>query len=286
MRLAAAALFLCAATSTGRAQSAPLQQQLAGFHDSAAPGQVPASPVFTSVLAKGQPAGYAIALEGARCYTILGVGGAGVKHLDLWLIDPTNQKVEADRHDGAAPQVHYCAEWPGTYRVQAQIAHGAGEIAVQAFVVPIAPPPVAAPPAFAPQPIAAPPPVVVRAPRDPLPPGDALAATVDHEASVIAPASRRVGEFLRGVAAGRHGLTDWIVNLESGRCYTFVGVGGPGVEALHLFLWAPTGRRVGEARPRSQVALMTHCALVTGPHRLEGKTARGEGELRAGVYVQ
>jgi hypothetical protein len=276
-RAATTALFLCAATSTGRAQSPFLQQQLAAFQQSAAPGQVAASPLFAGVLQKGQAQSYTVAREGARCYAILGLGGAGVRQLELWLFDPTNRKVEAEKHEGATPQLHYCADWPGNYRVQAQVKQGAGEIVVQAFVVPIAAPP----PSSAPPPI-----VVVRAPRDPLPPGDALAATVDHEASVVAPASRRVGEFLRGVAAGKHGLTDWLVNLEAGKCYTFVGVGGPGVEALYLFLWSPSGRRVGEARPRSQVALMTHCALMTGPHRLEGKTARGEGELRAGVYVQ
>ncbi len=95
-----------------------------------------------------------------------------------------------------------------------------------------------------------------------------------------------MGEFLRGVAAGRHGLTDWTVNLEAGKCYTVVAAGGPGVETLYLFLWSPDGRRVGEARPRAAVALMSHCALVTGPHRLEAKTARGAGELRAAVYAK
>src|SRR5439155_17482391 len=103
--------------------------------------------------------------------------------------DPTNRKVDADKHEGAAPQMHYCAQWPGNYRVQAQVKKGAGEIAVQAFTVPLgAPPVVEQPPSVvAPQP--QPPQPIVRAPRDPLPVGDALAAMVDREASAVAPAS-------------------------------------------------------------------------------------------------
>ena len=253
----------------------------------AAPDEVPASQLFAGALVKGQAASFALILDGGRCYTVLAVGGTGVRELELKLFDPTGARIEIEKR-GEGTQLHHCPRWAGTYRVEARVKKGEGEIGVQAFVVPVTtirasdPAPSSTSSSNSAAPAPQPPPqttIVI--------PGDELATLIERDVATIAPGSHLVGEFLHGAAAARHGFTDWIVNLDAGRCYTIVGAGGPGVGSLYLFLWSPASRvRVAEARPRGAIARMSYCANAGGPHKLEAKTASGAGELRAGIYTR
>jgi hypothetical protein len=113
-----------------------------------------------------------------------------------------------------------------------------------------------------------------------------ITAIVDQQAAVNAQGHVRVGDYLRGFADRRNGHADFFVTLDPGRCYTFVGAGGPGVEELSLYLWAPNNMRVADNKPRGPVALMAYCTMLPGPHHLQAKVGRGAGELRVGVYMR
>jgi hypothetical protein len=110
-------------------------------------------------------------------------------------------------------------------------------------------------------------------------PRDALTDRIDAEARTVAPGSRRLHTF-----AGAGPRTDWFVQLDGNRCYTFVGT----VEAggLYLYLWGPGGRRLVDHRSRAQTGAMTYCTLFPGNYHLQGKVAGGGGSYKLGVYTR
>jgi hypothetical protein len=273
------------------AQSEMMQQQLANVAQAAAPGQPPASPVFGGSFMWRRPYSFFVPLDAGRCYTILGIGGPGVVDLDLFLFDPNNLRVALDRHFNNWPRINYCAGFSGNYRIEAKVKRGAGEAAIRAYYfgggaphpVGVTPPPPNGPPPAAP-----PPPVVVIPPpppgeADPAP--DTLSLAVDQQASVSAPGYQRVGSIYRG-AGGEGGRSDWYLPLEGGRCYMFIGAGGPGVQKLFLYLWGPDGRRVADRRNPGPLTIMPFCAPYHGSYHTQAKVDDGGGEYRLGVYVR
>jgi hypothetical protein len=261
------AVLLVAASA--HAQS-PMQLQMASMAQTFAPGQVAASPLYDGYFGHRQPVSNVVNMEAGRCYTILGVGGPGVVDLDLFLFDPANRRVAADLRYDNTPHIYYCASWPGAYRVEAKVKRGAGPAAVQAFT--------AAGPQAVPPPVAAPPQVVDDE--------DELGERVDAQAAIVVPGARRVGEIFRGVAMRENDHSDWYVTLEGGRCYTFVGGGGPGITGLYLYLWGPNGRRVADRRSDTTDTQLAYCTPIPGPYHLQAKAGRGAGEYRVGVYLR
>ena len=287
-------------SGSARAQSEGVQRELAALAQSFAPGQAPASPVFGGYFAWRRPYSFLVAMEPGRCYTLLGIGGPGVVDLDLFLFDPGNRRVALDRHTNKWPRIYYCASWAGSYRLEAKVKRGAGEAALRAYFAsagapPIEPappppaPPPPAPPPPAPPPVEPPPAVVLPEPAAPpgMPPPegtgyDVLSNAVDQQAQVSAPGARRVGEILRGFG----GRTDWVVALDGGRCYTFIGAAGPGVRKLYLYLWDPSGRRVADNRNPSPLTVLPYCAAYPGPYHLQAKVDERAGQYRVGTFAR
>jgi hypothetical protein len=291
------AFVLLITAGAAHAQSQMTQQQLANLAQAAAPGQPPASPVFGGSFVWRRPYSFFVPMDAGRCYTILGVGGYGVVDLDLFLFDPANQRVALDRHYNSWPRINYCAAYPGNYRIEAKVKRGAGEAAIRVYHYAAAPaaaqyPPrpvvVAPPPPNGPPPAAPPPPVVVIPPPPPgeADPGpDTLSLAVDQQAGVNAPGYQRVGAIYRGAGA-EGGRSDWYLPLEGGRCYMFIGAGGPGVRKLYLYLWGPDGRRVADRRNPGPLTVMPFCAPYHGSYHTQVKVDDGAGEYRLGVYVR
>lgn len=128
-----------------------------------------------------------------------------------------------------------------------------------------------------------PPPVMVPPAPAERPPSDALEAEVQRIATSSSPGARRVGDFLRG-AGDKNSHMDWFVPLEAGTCYFIVGVAGPGIEFLSLYLWDPQNKRITENRAKSPQATMAACTTFPGPHHVQGKVGKGMGEYRVAVY--
>jgi hypothetical protein len=102
---------------------------------------------------------------------------------------------------------------------------------------------------------------------------------------VLAPGAARVGAFYIGPPSGAGQHNDWYLPLEPGRCYTILANGGPGVDALYLYLWGPNGKRATDRREGRPNAALSHCASQPGMYHFQVKVAGGHGEYRAGVYA-
>ncbi|MCC6806477.1 MAG: hypothetical protein IT381_03555 [Deltaproteobacteria bacterium] len=112
------------------------------------------------------------------------------------------------------------------------------------------------------------------------------AADVDRQvndaAKVLARGFSSAGATLRGFGK----RSDWVQSLEAGKCYAFVGVGGPSAKRMALYLWDPNGKRRADRKSKEPIAVIYHCPYVTGPFHLQAKVKRPESGYAVGVFVR
>lgn len=215
---------------------------------------------------EGTEANTTFALEAERCYTFFGGASPLVRQVSLYLWDPSGKKVaKEDPFNVPSPVLRYCAQVTGPFRFQAKLVFGTGDLRYAAY----------AHPPQAPQAMLAP----------PGPAGDPISAMVEQQATQFAPGYTKQGEIFRGAGA-KNTRSDWTVPLEGGKCYTFIGLGGVGVQKLSLYAWDPSGRRVADRRSDSSQSVMGFCASTPGPYHVQGKIEGGSGDYRMGVYVK
>jgi hypothetical protein len=77
-------------------------------------------------LAAGANRNFEIQLEGGRCYAILAVGDAGVRDLDLLLLDGSGDEVDRDIANDPRPTVRVCPQRSGNFYMQVRMTEGAG----------------------------------------------------------------------------------------------------------------------------------------------------------------
>jgi hypothetical protein len=218
---------------------------------------------------EGEHGDYTVALEPARCYSLFGSASPTVRALSIYLWDPSGKRAAEHKPNANTPALHYCPHVGGPFHVQAKVAGGVGEFRLAVY----AHPPQTQPKELARRPAAG--------PRG----GDPVTALLEAQAKQVAPGYKRVGEVFRG-AGGRNSRSDWTVPLEGGKCYTFVGVGGVGVEQLSLYAWDPTGKRVADRRSENSQSVMGLCPTMPGPYHLQAKIEKGSGDYRMATYVK
>ncbi len=280
---------LLSATGIAQAQTPQVRGQLMQLNATLAPGQVPVTQVFASLAGENQEVPFMVPLEPGRCYTFIGTVGPGVQQLSIYLFDPTGKTVTKDTTDKSiAPKITHCAKWPGLYKILGKIKRGAGELAIQGFsygsaapppqqpvVIPPPPPTAAPPPPPPPPPVAAPPP----GPQSP------LTGQLWSMAQTMAPGQRPASPAFPGVASEGQEVP-FMVALQPGRCFTFLGTVAPSVQQLSIYLFDPTGRSVAkDTTDRSIAPRMTHCALFAGYYKLLGKVKRGSGEFAIQAFA-
>jgi hypothetical protein len=81
---------------------------------------------------QGADAGHNLELPGNECFSIVAVGGDGVRDLDLTLSSGRNDITADGTHD-AMPRVTYCTQSAGTYRLKVEAADGSGDYFYQVF---------------------------------------------------------------------------------------------------------------------------------------------------------
>ncbi len=273
-------------TTSARAQSPQLVGQLQSIAQSAAPGQVPASPVFAGFGQQNQEVPFLVPLELGRCYTFVGTVGPGVQQLSIYLFDPTGKTVAKDTSDKSiAPRVTWCTRWPGSYKILGKIKRGQGELAIQAFTAPTGAPP---PPAYQPPPQAyAPPPPAYQPPPQAYapPPQPPFAGQLHQLAGSFAPGQVPASPVFCGPGMEQQEVP-FTVSLDAGRCYTVIGTVGPGVQQLSIYLFDPTGRTVSkDTSDKSISPHITYCAKFPGPYKLVGKIKRGQGQLAMQAFT-
>ena len=102
-----------------------------------AAGYMPITQLFRSTMGQGQRQYVTVDAQPGRCYRIIGVGGAGVRDLDLRLRDMNgnvlDQDVATDNFPVLGLQRPLCLNWSGTFQIEVIMYSGGGEFGVQAF---------------------------------------------------------------------------------------------------------------------------------------------------------
>lgn len=82
---------------------------------------------------EGGTATHSLRLNGGQCYSIVAVGGEGVRDLDLTLSQGPTQIASDLGTRNAFPSVRHCASTDGDYTITVSAASGSGEYAYQVF---------------------------------------------------------------------------------------------------------------------------------------------------------
>jgi hypothetical protein len=102
-----------------------------------AAGFYPITQLFRAQMGQGQRQYVTVTATPGRCYRIIGVGGQGVRDLDLRLRDTNGNVVDQDVATDNFPvlglQRPLCLNWTGTFQIEVIMYSGGGEFGVQAF---------------------------------------------------------------------------------------------------------------------------------------------------------
>jgi hypothetical protein len=102
-----------------------------------AAGFYPITQLFRAQAGQGQRQYVTVTATPGRCYRIIGVGGQGVRDLDLRLRDQSGNVVDQDVATDNFPvlglQRPLCLNWTGTFQIEVIMYSGGGEFGVQAF---------------------------------------------------------------------------------------------------------------------------------------------------------
>lgn len=105
-----------------------------------AAGYMPITQLYRSSMGQGQTQFVTVTASPGRCYRIIGVGGVGVRDLDLRLRDQSgnviDQDVATDNFPVLGLQRQLCLNWAGSFQVEIMMYSGGGEFGVQAFATP------------------------------------------------------------------------------------------------------------------------------------------------------
>lgn len=74
------------------------------------------------------------ALEAGKCYWFIGVGGSGINQLWLFLWDPDDKRITANKAETNKVTVGHCPDKAGMYHFQAKIGAGSGDYKVGVYV--------------------------------------------------------------------------------------------------------------------------------------------------------
>ncbi|MBL8604717.1 MAG: hypothetical protein JNK72_22515 [Myxococcales bacterium] len=100
-------------------------------------GYFPITQLYRGQMYQGQRQYVSVDAQPGRCYRIIGVGGEGVRDLDLRLLDMQgnviDQDVATDNFPVLGLQRQLCLNWQGSFRVEVIMYSGGGTFGIQAF---------------------------------------------------------------------------------------------------------------------------------------------------------
>ena len=114
--------FACATSKTGE-----LEPRYVAVHNAmAAMGLAQVGPIQQGSLAEGRETRLRLDL-GAQCTTIVALGGAGVRDLDVALLDADDKPVTHDTTKDPQAAIRTCPERAGKYTLVVKMAQGGGD---------------------------------------------------------------------------------------------------------------------------------------------------------------
>lgn len=204
-------------------------------------------------------------LEAGKCYWLVGVGGEGVRELELFLWDPRKSRVADSKPKSHKATIGHCATQTGMYRFQGKVDEGKGDFKVGLYVK--------APPGSTPAP-------TTITQTQPPPSTMNLEQAIEYESKSAAPGAIKVGNTFSGSGTS----TDWFTTMDPGKCYWLIAAAQPTVEALSVYLWDPSQKRVADNRSASNKTMVGFCPTVKGMYKVQAKVEKGQGDYKLGIY--
>ena len=212
-------------------------------------------------LAEGETRDFSIELEGGKCYAILAVGDNGVRDLDLAILDQRGRQLDRDVESDPRPIVRVCADRSGEYTMQVRMYSGAGNFVYSPYRWP-------------------------RGTRGPfglsgliyvrLAEVTSLLAVEGYEPSVDAAPGQ--GRLRSEGQSATHG-----VQLEGGKCYSILVVGGEGVNNLDVTLQQGSTPLASDGS-RTAFPNVRYCPQESREYTLKVDAANGSGQYFYQVF--
>lgn len=215
------------------------------------------------VLNESQDQERPLQLQQGFCYAFASLGGQGTEDTDLAVLDGNGETMQQDVRTDRDAVVEYCPAATGTYRLRALLYRGSGPVFVAGWVQ-------QRQQATNTQPE---PTQVI---------GDAEQSQgVEQrfallEADILARGYETFGERANGQLQ-QAGERDLQLELEGGKCYAIVAVGGNGVRDLDLSLIDPGGREVDADAGTDARPIVRTCPDDSGHFLMKVKMAQGQG---------
>jgi hypothetical protein len=129
--ICAASMIVACAASGPRLE---LEPRYVAVHNAfAALGLTQVGPIHQGSLAEGRDVRYPIDLP-AQCATVVALGGAGVRDLDLTLLDADDKPIARDGTNDAQAAVRACPEKGGRFTLLVRMARGGGEFVAASWM--------------------------------------------------------------------------------------------------------------------------------------------------------
>ncbi len=228
--------------------------------------------VRRAVLGPRESGRTALPLEPGACWALAAISGEGATDIDLFLYDSSGAEVARDIGTDTDPVVELCPTLLTTYAAEVNMYEGAGPYAL----------------------------AVLRGPPDAAPSAAATpAAPAAGSVDLVAELARLAADMrARGYVdreppiaseiLARAGQNSHSLNLSPG-CHSIVARGGPGVDDLDLYVFAPSGANVDRDIGEGAVATVHVCVDDDGgaapvAYRLDVKLYRGTGTYGYQVF--
>ena len=216
-----------------------------------------------------------INLQQGSCYAFASLGGPGANDTDIYILNGSEETMQSDRDTDLDAVVRFCPPASGTYTLRANMYRGAGPIFIAGWVQQQAQAP--SQPNVAPAPAA---PVLATTSTAG---GGVNEAYALLDADMLARGYESFGSMTRGELQ-QGGTRDFNIELEGGKCYAIVAVGGSTVRNLDLTLMNASGNELDrdiadDARPIVRV-----CPENSGRHRMQVKMTEGTGNFVYHAY--
>ena len=111
-----------------------MDARFVALHNSfAAMGMAESGSISQGSLTEGGEARIEARLEPGQCYTVVGLGGAGVANLDVVVLDEGGTEVAHDTTTDGEAAAQFCPQYPGVYRIAVRMQRGSGDYIVSSW---------------------------------------------------------------------------------------------------------------------------------------------------------
>ena len=208
-----------------------------------------------ATLGEGGTQEYEVDLEGDKCYAILAVGDAGVRNMDLTLLDAAGHEVDRDDAGDSRPTVRVCPTATGHFRMRVRMMSGTGTYVYAPYRWP-------------------------RGTHGPFGLAGLIYVRLAEVTALLhvegyAPDANYAMD--RGTLRAEGTTSMHTLQLQGGQCYSILAVGGDGVHDLDLSLASGATTVATDLGVRNAFPSVRECVSTSGTYVLTVRAASGAG---------